>query len=101
MKQITRLIFVSCHILTIQSLITLEEANQSHFDYLRAKNDKLRPEIGDDLIQMPSTQKDVKLAKMDPELYRIVKDPVQKKFTFTLDEAILKTNEIDNEKSRV
>ena len=34
---------------------------------------------------------------MNPKLYKLVKDPVQKRFQFTLDDAIISTNEILDE----
>ena len=50
---------------------------------------KFRSSIGEDLIQMPTTPDDMKLALMDPKLYNMVKDPEQKKFTFELSDAVV------------
>ena len=60
------------------------------------KQNRIGNAVGDDQIQMSSEQ-DLKLARMNPKLYKLVKDPVQKRFQFTLDDAIISTNEILDE----
>ena len=52
--------------------------------------------IGNDQIQM-SSEADIKLAILNPKLYKIVKDPVQKRFQFTLEDAVLPSNEVKTE----
>lgn len=87
--------------ISIQSLITLEEANKSAFDYLKFKHSRLSAgRIGNDQIQMPTTVQDVKLASLDPHLYRLVKDPVQRKFAFTLEDAVSRNEIFDTKKLR-
>ena len=41
------------------------------------------------------SKEDLKLATLNPKLYKIVKDPEQKRFPFTLDDVV--NNEISNE----
>lgn len=44
-----------------------------------------------------SSEADIKLAILNPKLYKIVKDPVQKRFQFTLEDAVLASNEVRTE----
>ncbi len=48
----------------------------------------------DDQLPLASSDQDLRLAILDPKLYQIVKDPVQKRFQFTLDDAV-QSNEIN------
>ena len=68
-----------------------------HFlQFWNFKQNRIGNAVGDDQIQMSSEQ-DIKLAMMNPKLFKIVKDPVQKRFQFTLDDAIMASNEIFDE----
>ena len=65
---------------SVNCIITPDEVNRRHYEYLQEKLqviNKLRASNGDDLIQLPTSTDDIKLAMMDPELYQAVKDPVQ------------------------
>ena len=48
--------------------------DERHYEYLQEKIDvinRARASSGDDLIELPTTPKDIKLAMMDPKLYAI------------------------------
>jgi hypothetical protein len=80
---------VLCHNI-VTGLISYEEANRRRYQYLQ---DEARyASIGDDQIQTPSETSDIKLAILAPDLYQIVKDPVQKRFSFDLKDAIITTS---------
>ena len=75
------------------SLITLPEANQSHLDYLQHR---VGFSPGEDEFFMPQNPRDRKLFEENPKLYKAVKDPVQKRFQFTLDDAITTPDSIED-----
>ena len=75
------------------SLITLPEANQSHLDYLQHR---VGFSPGEDEFFMPQNPRDRKLFEENPKLYKTVKDPVQKRFQFTLDDAITTPDSIED-----
>ena len=48
--------------------------DERHYEYLQEKFDvinRARASSGDDLIELPTTTQDIKLAMMDPKLYAI------------------------------
>ena len=59
---------------TVHGLLTPEDVDERHYEYLQEKIDvinRARASSGDDLIELPTTPKDIKLAMMDPKLYAI------------------------------
>ena len=75
------------------SLITLPEANQRHLEYLQLKN-RIGFSPGEDKFFVPRNPSDIKLFNENPKLYKAVKDPVQKRFKFTLEDAITTPDDI-------
>ena len=84
------IISLLCHVQLSYSLITPEEAHRRNFEYenLSKFRHKIGKAVGRDQIELSKDKHDLKLAFLDPKLYKILKDPVKKKFKFTLDDAV-------------